>query len=151
MVFAEPPRKELADRHRIYWRPWLRRDAKELVLEGQCGADSCYRSVHACRVALERRSKIRRSSFPLTLCGKSKTECEKALIDRQRRLAKQLGEPARRRPTIELHLPEPVPRLQIADSPPRVLIGSGKDMRDSEGIEPYLDGPTQTSQGDSSV
>ena len=124
---------------------------KELVLERQSGASAFHRGIHARGIALEYGSKVRRCSLPLAFRRESKTECEKALIDRKRGLAQQLRQPAGRRPPVQLHLPETVARLQVADRPPCVAIGSGKDMRNGESVEPHLDRLTQTSKGDSSV
>ena len=151
MVLAEPPREEFADRQRIDRRPWLGGDAEQLVLERQSGATAFHRGIHARRIALEHRSKLGRGSLPLAFGGEAKTEREKTLIDRKRGLSQELRQPAGRRTPIQLHLPEAVPRLQIADRPPCVRVGSGKDMRNGEPVEPHLDRLTQTSEGDSSV
>ena len=89
--------------------------------------------------------------IPLPLGGKPEAEGQKSLIDRNGRLTQQLREPAGGGPAIQLHLPEAVARLQIADRPPGVPFGSGKDMRHGEPVEPHFDRPEQTRKGDASV
>jgi hypothetical protein len=41
--------------------------------------------------------------------------------------------------------------LEISYRSPEVLLGSGKDMRYAEPVEPHFDGSAQAGEGDSSV
>src|SRR6187455_695794 len=121
------------------------------MLDRQSGAPRRGDGVYARRVTFERGSKARRGLLPLALGRAPEPQREKPLIDRNRRLAEQLRQAARCRTAVELHLPQPVARLKVADRPPCVLAGFGKNMRDAKPVEPHFDGTVQTSQGDPSV
>ena len=69
----------------------------------------------------------------------------------ERRFPEQLRQTSGGGPAIQLHLPEPIARLQIPYSPPGVGIRSGKDVRNSKGVKPDTDLFTQTRKGHSSV
>jgi hypothetical protein len=95
VVLSQPPREQFADRKRINRRPWLGREAQQLMFERKFAARDGHRCVHAGCVILERCSYVRRRPLPFALRGQSKPEREEPLINPEGRLAKQLRKPPR--------------------------------------------------------
>src|SRR5688500_2185947 len=108
VVLSQPPREQFADRKGINRRPWLGREAQQLMFERELAARNRHRGIHTGCVILERCSYLRRRPRPFALSSQSKSERQEPLIDRDGRLTKQLRKPPRCSTPIQLHLPEAV-------------------------------------------
>ena len=146
-VFGQPPREHPAHGQRVHRRPWLRREAQGQKLgrpaEPAHAGDG---RVHPGAVLLERPAHQGRGRVPLLLRRPTEAQGHHPLVDPQRRRPEHLRQPAARRAAVQLHLPEPLARVEVAQRQPGILGVARVNMGHVVGVKEDLDGRRQPGQ-----
>jgi hypothetical protein len=77
--------------------------------------------VHPRGIALERGLDLRRHPLPFGARRFAQAECQKAFVDLDRVVAHHLRQPAHRHAAIQLHLPQPIARMEHARGEVRIF------------------------------
>jgi hypothetical protein len=144
VILRQAPRQDAPHGERIGRRPRGKGGAEHLQLEQPASAELfAHHRVHAIGVALQGRTSGRADALPFGVRGGPQAECSKPFVGGHRRLAQQFRQPSVCRATIELHLPEPIPRVDRAHRKPRIVRLPRVHVRDAPRVGEDFHGPVE--------
>ncbi len=114
-VAREVPGHHPSPHEAVDRRPGLRRDRQEPELDG-AGRIRDEKRVDSRAVGLDQAPRLRGEAGPGGLGGAAEPDRAQQPVRRNERLPQDLGQAPRSDPPLELHLPEPVPRVRVPEA-----------------------------------